>query len=252
MKIKLLGIFLLISISTQAQKKIEKYYFDANGKKTDSVNASTYQHYIFIDSVQGSGIVRWFKERGKLTRETTYSNINRKNDSIKKWTKDGVSKIYHDNGDLKIQESYKNNKLHGEVTTYFENSKQLKRKDEFVAGEFVSGICYDENGNEIEHFDYFVKPSYDGGNRAIYKFIGRNMKYPKRMLALGQNGKVFVGFTVTRDAQLKNIQILRSSSPAFSKEAIRVVKLLKKWKAGIRDGEKIDVKYALPITFKLQ
>ena len=72
------------------------------------------------------------------------------------------------------------------------------------------------------------------------------------MQAIGREGKVMVGFTVTKEAKLIKIRILKSPSTAFSNEAIRVVKLLKNWKAGIRDGEKIDVKYALPLTFKLQ
>jgi len=248
MKIKLLFVFLLVSMIANGQQKIEKYYFDEDGKKTDSVNAVTYQHYIFSDTIQGSGVIRWFKAGKKLTQETAYSNINRENDSIKKWTKEGISRVFHDNGDL----SYRNNKLDGELTTYYKDSKQLKRRDIFKEDTFVSGVCYDEKGNEIEHFDYFVKPTYDGGNRAIYKFIARNMRYPKRMRAMDMEGKVLVGFTVTKEATLKNIRIMRSSSQAFSKEAIRVVKLLKNWKSGMRDGEKTDVKFVLPITFRLQ
>ncbi len=252
MKTKLFFTFLLLSTIALAQQKVEKYYFDKAGNKTDSVNAMRSQHYIFTDTIQGKGVIKWFNKGGKLLKETEYSNINRKNDSIKKFTREGISKIYHDNGDLKIQESYKNNKLDGELTTYFESTKQLKRKDIFKEDEFVSGVCYDADGKEIEHFDYFVKPSYDGGNRAIYKFIARKMKYPKRMQAIGKEGKVLVGFTVTKEAKVKNIRIIRSSSPAFSKEAIRVVNLLKNWKPGVRDGEKINVKYALPVSFRLQ
>jgi len=252
MKINLLIILLLTSMVGYGQQKVEKYFFDKDGKKTDSINAIRYQHLIFTDTVQGSGVIKWFSQEGKLKQETAYSNINKKNDSIKKFTKDGIAKIYHDNGDLKIQESYKNNKLDGEVITYYENTKQLKRRDIFKEDVFVSGVCYDEDGKEIEHFEYFIKPTYDGGNRAIYKFIARKMKYPRQMREIGKQGKVMVGFTVTKEATLKNVRVIRSSSPAFSKEAVRVVNLLKNWKPGVRDGEKINVKYALPISFRLQ
>ncbi len=252
MKIKLLFTFLIISMLSQGQQKIEKHYFNDVGRETDSINAVTIQHYVFTDTIQGSGVIKYFEPNGRLFKEIEYSNINRNNDSIEKWTRDGFLKIYHDNGELKIQESYKNDKLDGEVTTYFEKNQQLKRKDIFKENKFVSGTCYDENGKEIDHFDYFVKPTYDGGNRAIYKFIAKKMQYPKRMRAMGQEGKVLVRFIVTKEATLKGIRILRSPSSSFSKEALRVVNLLKKWKPGVRDGEKIDVSFILPISFKLQ
>jgi len=201
-------------------------------------------------TIQGSGIIKRFDENGKLMQETEYANINIKNSPIKRWTKEGSSKTYHDNGNLKIVELYKNNKYDGELTTYYKN-KQLKRKDIFSKDKFISGVCYAQDGSEIEHFDYFIHPEYEGGTKAIYKFVARNLRYPDMMKELGIQGRVIVRFTVTKDAELENIRISKSPHSALSKEAIRVVKLLKNWKPGKIDGEKTDIAFALPISFKL-
>jgi len=250
MKISKLLILFFISFTAFAQQKIEKHYYDAEDKNTDSLHAVTFSHYIFSDTITGRGVVKTFDSIGKLTRKTMYANINIKNDSIKRWTREGFSKYYHDNGEIKIIETYKKNKLDGEITTYYKN-KQLKRKDIFKENKFISGACFNTDGTEIKHFDYFIPAEYAGGQRAIYKFISSKLRYPSIMEGTGTQGKVIIQFKITKEAKLKNVRVTKSPHPHFSREAKRVVHLLTDWKPGERDGEKVDVRYNLPITFRL-
>ena len=43
----------------------------------------------------------------------------------------------------------------------------------------------------------------------------------------------------------------RSVHPLLDAEALRVIKRMPKWKPGKVNGEPVNVKYRLPITFKL-
>ncbi|WP_157972856.1 energy transducer TonB [Aureibaculum luteum] len=250
-KILLLSVSFFIMSNIFAQQKIEKYYFDAFGAKTDSENAVTISHYIFSDTLTGSGKSKKFDKSGKLISETNYSNMNKKNSSIELWTRHGTSKIFNASGYLQIIENYKDDKLDGELITYY-NDKTVKRKDIFKNNTFVEGHCFDEKGNEIEHFNYFIQPEYEGGVNAIYSHIRKQIRYPEILQQQGISDKVYVRFTISKEGGLKNISVNKSKSKLFKEEAIRVVRLMKNWKPGSRDGENIDVKYILPISFKVQ
>ncbi|MBJ2174534.1 TonB family protein [Aureibaculum sp. A20] len=249
-KVLLLSVSFFIMSNTFAQQKIEKHYFDQLGIKTDSVNAVTSSHYIFSDTITGAGVLKKFDKSGKLIIESYYSNLNIKNSSIDRWTRHGTSKIYNPSGYLQIIENYKDDKLNGELVTYYKD-KSIRRKDIFKNNTFVEGQCFDEKGNEIEHFDYFIHPEYEGGVNAIYSHVRKQMRYPELMQQQGISDKVYVQFTISKEGALKNIRVNKSKSDLFKKEAIRVVSLMKNWIPGSRDGEKIDVKYTLPISFKV-
>ena len=98
-------------------------------------------------------------------------------------------------------------------------------------------------------------PEFEGGQQALMSFISKNMIYPQSAIDDEIEGRVFVNFVVTSDGTLKDIAVLRGvqGGEALHKEAIRVVKLTDgKWKPGSQKGKPVNVKFTLPITFKLQ
>ena len=68
----------------------------------------------------------------------------------------------------------------------------------------------------------------------------------------GVEGTIYVGFVVNKVGEIVNIKIRRGVSPELNAEAIRVVKLMPKWKAGKQDGELVRVAYTLPVRFQLE
>jgi periplasmic protein TonB len=232
-----------------SQEKNTKVFFNNELKKVDSLAADFYVIYIFKDSKNLKGFKKKYKMNGQLVYEAEIANLYRDKKPIEKWQKNGKLKTYNNNGNIKSIKTYKMNKLNGSLITFYKNGK-VRRSDFFKNNKFVYGKCYTENGIETKHYDYEVLPEYKGGIKALLKTIKKNLRYPDKLKKNPINGKVYVKFTVKKNGTIANI-MTRASNKEFEKEAIRVVKLLKKWKPGKRDGEYDDFTYSLPINFKL-
>ena len=109
------------------------------------------------------------------------------------------------------------------------------------------------NTTERVHVISETMPEFPGGQYALFKFISKNLNYPKDAKKKGIQGKVMVQFIVEKDGTIGDIRIIRSVSPDLDKEAIRVFNLptMPKWKPGTSDGVAVRVRYSVPIIFKL-
>ncbi len=95
-------------------------------------------------------------------------------------------------------------------------------------------------------------PEYPGGDEALYQFIASNIQYPEAAKADGKGGMVYLTFVIETDGTISDVKVLRSPHPALGEEAVRVVRLMPKWKPGKQRGKKVRVQYNLPINFQLQ
>ena len=64
-------------------------------------------------------------------------------------------------------------------------------------------------------------------------------------------GRVVLQFVIDKEGHVTDIQVLRSVTPELDQAAIDAVKNSPKWAPGMQDGEPVNVKYTLPIVFKL-
>lgn len=96
-------------------------------------------------------------------------------------------------------------------------------------------------------------PEYPGGMGDLMKYLQNNISYPQVEKEAGIQGKVFVKFVVQPDGAISNVEVLRgvAGGEGLSKEAIRVVKSMPKWKPGKQNGRSVPVYFNLPINFKL-
>ena len=96
-------------------------------------------------------------------------------------------------------------------------------------------------------------PEYPGGGMGEFmKFIAQHIQYPADALQAKLQGRVIARFVVREDGSVSDIEILRSISPSLDAEAIRVLKLMPKWKPGTQRGKAVAVKYTVPVTFRLE
>ncbi len=95
-------------------------------------------------------------------------------------------------------------------------------------------------------------PSYPGGIEKFYKFLGENIKYPAEAFQNNIQGNVFVSFTVEKDGSLTDIKIDRPLGHGTDEEAVRVLKLSRRWNPGVQKGKVVRVKYNIPIKFSLK
>lgn len=95
-------------------------------------------------------------------------------------------------------------------------------------------------------------PQYGENENDLFDFLRQNMRYPKEVKKKNISGKVIVSFVIEKDGSISNIEVSQKSPhPLLDQEAVRLVKLMNKWKPGYSNGEPIRVKFQLPITFRL-
>lgn len=92
-------------------------------------------------------------------------------------------------------------------------------------------------------------PSYRGGDKAWSKFLNKNLKWPSQEEDV--MGKVIISFDVEKNGKLDNFKIEKKLAPKFDAEALRVIKLSKKWIPGKQNGKPVKVRYTIPIKFNI-
>jgi TonB family protein len=95
-------------------------------------------------------------------------------------------------------------------------------------------------------------PEFPGGEEAMYEFLAKNLKYPQAAKDSNIQGKVYVQFTVDKDGTIINPKVARDIGGGCGEEALRVVKMMPKWKPGDQRGVKNRTQFHLPITFELE
>ena len=98
-----------------------------------------------------------------------------------------------------------------------------------------------------------VMPKFKGGESAMMEFLMMNMKYPQAAVKAKQQGRAIVGFVVRKDGTVSDVHITKSAGYAvLDEEAMRVVKSMPAWEPGKQKGKPVNVKYNVPITFRLK
>lgn len=95
-------------------------------------------------------------------------------------------------------------------------------------------------------------PSYPDGQEELLRFIGSNVVYPEIAKRAQVEGKVMVGFVVEKDGNITNISVVKGIGAGCDEEAVRVCKLMGKWRPGKQNGKPVRVRMVIPFQFKLQ
>lgn len=95
-------------------------------------------------------------------------------------------------------------------------------------------------------------PQFPGGMPAMMTYLSQNIKYPEVAKDANVGGRVILQFVVDKEGAVKDIKVARGVSPELDAEAIRVVAGMPKWTPGTQSGKKVNVRYTIPVLFKLQ
>ena len=93
------------------------------------------------------------------------------------------------------------------------------------------------------------QPEYPGGNVAMMKFLGDNIRYPVIAQENGIQGRVICNFVVERDGSITDVQVVRGVDPSLDREAVRVIQQMP---AGPVSKEDRQFVFTLPVVFRLQ
>lgn len=145
-----------------------------------------------------------------------------------------------------------------------------------------TGVVGTANGKQVYDAPE-VMPEYPGGVSALLTFLQQNVRYPKIAQEYGVQGRYVVGFCVSPEGKITDVEIARKpegealadivvnsysntadslevskrinqakAREAMAEEALRVVKAMPDWKPGMVGGKPVNCHYNLPIVFKLQ
>lgn len=125
-------------------------------------------------------------------------------------------------------------------------------KEVYDNGILRSGKAKTAQSDTIAYIDMEQMPEFQGGMGSLRKFLSENLTYPASAHRSGVQGQVWVNFVVCTDGTLCDYEVIKSVEPSLDQEALRVVKKMSgKWKPGSQRGEKVRVKYTLPVNFSL-
>jgi protein TonB len=97
-----------------------------------------------------------------------------------------------------------------------------------------------------------VKPAFIGGDQALFNYIKKNVKYPKKARKEEIQGKVYVSFVIEKDGAIGEVLIKKGVHELLDEEAMRVIKSMPKWTPGTQGGKPVRVQFVLPISFSLK
>lgn len=127
-------------------------------------------------------------------------------------------------------------------------SDEATKTQEYENVEFV-----EEEAKEAEVFIVVEEdPQFPGGDEARARFFQENIVYPKVAKEASIDGKVIVSFVVEPDGRITNVKVERGKAPALDEEAVRVTKLMPKWKPGKQRGNPVRCRFTMPVVFILQ
>lgn len=131
--------------------------------------------------------------------------------------------------------------------------KMIDRQE--VIEDTLYGVGEDNSGQRVYNaFEVDTPPQYFRGNVQTFleDWVYTYLKYPDIPLSQGVSGTVTVEFIVEKDGSVTNVRAVGGNDQYLEDEAVRVVSASPKWKPGILGGEKVRVKYSVPVEFRLR
>lgn len=96
----------------------------------------------------------------------------------------------------------------------------------------------------------------DCATKKLLEYIYQEVKYPSEAKEAGKEGTAVLQFVVNSSGYVSNIELVRDPGYGMGEEAMRVTqKMISediKWTPGVQSGKKVNVRFTLPIKYKLK
>lgn len=251
---KLLSYIEYFSLKKMALKK--SYYLSGMLKDTETFSDSSSINVSYYDNGQMRGVIEnpmrspeYFKD-GKTLSAWNYDGHQTVKNGNGSWkytstVTEGSRKILVEEGEFIAGE--RNGKWIGKLA-----DSTIYYSETYNAGKLIEGFSF-VNGEKITYQNKASQAQFKGGVKELYRFLGTNMIYPPDAAKMGISGRVFISFVVCEDGSLCDYKLEKGVREDIDREALRVVKRMSgKWQPGEIRGQKVRVKYNLPVNFALQ
>ena len=110
-----------------------------------------------------------------------------------------------------------------------------------------------EQQKDLAYIKVEKMPTFQGGDlNAFRNWMQGQIQYPKEAAAKNISGRVIFSFVVEKDGSTSDFTVLRTPDKLLAAEVERIFKTCPKWEPGTQRGEKVRVKYTVPIVFAVQ
>ncbi len=122
----------------------------------------------------------------------------------------------------------------------------------------VVSVKFGSTNNDIDddkvYTEVDVMPEFPGGQQALYKYLGNNLRVKVEGTEEALQGRVFVNFIIEKDGSISNVKVVKGADgcEACNKEAVRVVSSMPKWSPGKHHYNPVRVSFTIPISFRAQ
>jgi TonB family protein len=152
-------------------------------------------------------------------------------------------------------------KLEDDKKEEVNEDRSNENKDIYIEEEVVNE---DKIYTEVELMPAFPSCEEEGSNEAqkectdrkLLTFVVNNLTYPTIARENDIQGLVVVSFVIDKAGNVTAVRCVKDIGGGCGDESVRVVKLMIEknmiWTPGEQDGEKVKVKYNLPVRFRLQ
>ena len=127
----------------------------------------------------------------------------------------------------------------------------VKVSDSLAGSSVRNGVQGDttQKGSGDVYYSVEVMPQFPGGPTAMQRFISDNVRYPAEAVKRGASGTVKLTFHILKDGYVDKVFILQKLDPLLDAEAVRVIRLMPRWKPAYHHGKPVEIICAIPITF---
>jgi len=138
------------------------------------------------------------------------------------------------------------------VTLNMPNWKPGRQNGKAVAVQYNLPIAFVLEKKSVALSNGDKNPEFPGGMAALQQYIASNLKFPEAARRAHVEGIVITGFTVAKDGAIKDVVIVKGIGFGCDAEAIKLITKMPNWAPATKNGEAVDAKFNLPISFVLE
>ena len=132
------------------------------------------------------------------------------------------------------------------------NAKAAAAKVQEAANAQAAAAANATTGGDMPYVKVEKMPTFMGGDLNVFRnWVQSKIQYPKEAMDKGIKGRVVCSFVVEKDGSLTEFDVLQSPDKSLADEVVRILKTSPKWEPGEQRGEKVRVKYTVPIVFSI-
>lgn len=98
-------------------------------------------------------------------------------------------------------------------------------------------------------------PEYPGGMKELLQFISKRTRFYWHTNNIpgecGVSGRTICSFIINKEGEISNLKIERPIDPYLDRQALRILTEMPEWIPGEENGEKVCVKYTVPVSWRI-